>query len=243
MVKSYQKRNSLKILITGPSRGIGRNLAKYYKNLGYEVYGIARDEEKLKEVCDKYFICDLSNLDEVSEIGKKLSNVKFDIIILNAGISTPHSRDFPPLSAFKKVFDVNLLSIHSLLEHIDFKDSKLVFISSLASLLGAPTSLAYSASKRALNSYAESLYFGGANVILILPGFIKTDMTKNHTFYMPFLMELDEATKKIVKIIEKEKFFNPFPLRFYYIIKLFTLLPNGLKGKILKKYAKSDILE
>jgi len=233
----------LKILITGPSRGIGRSLAKYYKDKGYEVYGIARDEEKLKEICDKYFSCDLSNLDEVSEVSKKLSDVKFDIIILNAGISTPHSRDFPPIDAFKKVIDVNLLSIHALLEHIDFKDSKLVFISSLASILGAPTSLAYSASKRALNSYAESLYFAGVDVRLILPGFIKTDMTKNHTFYMPFLMDLDEATKKIVKIIEKDKFFNPFPLRFYYIIKLFKLLPDNLKRKILKKYAKSDIVE
>ncbi len=233
----------MKILITGASRGIGKALGEYYKNKGFEIWGIARDEEALKEVCDKYFVCDLSNIEEVSEISKKLSGVKFDMIILNAGISTPHSRDFPPIEAFKKVFDVNILSIHALLEHIDFKDSKLVFISSLASLLGAPTSLAYSASKRALNSYAESLYFAGIDAVLILPGFIKTDMTKNHTFYMPFLMDLDDAAKRIIKIIEKEKFYNPFPLRFYYIIKLFTLLPNNLKRKILKKYAKSDIVE
>ena len=233
----------MRVLITGASRGIGRSLANYYKHKGCEVWGISRDEEKLKEVCDKYFVCDLSNLDYVSSVSKTLSNIKFDLIILNAGISTPHSRDFPPIDAFKKVIDVNLLSIHALLEYIDFKNSRLVFISSLASLLGAPTSLAYSASKRALNSYAESLYFAGIDVVLILPGFIKTDMTKNHNFYMPFLMELDEATKRIVKIIKKDKFFNPFPLRFYYIIKLFSLLPNNLKRKILKKYVKSDIVE
>ncbi len=243
MVKSYQKRNELKILITGASRGIGKNLAKYYKAKGYEVWGMARNEDKLKAVCDKYFACDLGDLEKVREISKKLSGVKFDIIILNAGISTPHSSDFPPLEAFEKVFDVNLLSIHALLEYIDFKDSKLVFVSSLASLLGAPTSLAYSASKRALNSYAESLYYAGLDVVLILPGFIKTDMTKNHTFYMPFLMDLNKATKRMVKIIEKGKFFNSFPLRFYYIIKLFTFLPETLKRKILKKYAKSDIVE
>ncbi len=233
----------MKILITGASRGIGRSLAEYYKAKGYEIWGIARDGEKLKNVCDKYFACDLSDLEKVAEISRKLSSVKFDIIILNAGISTPHSSDFPPIEAFKKVFDVNLLSIHALLEHIEFKNSKLVFISSLASLLGAPTSLAYSASKRALNSYAESLYYAGVDAVLILPGFIRTDMTKNHNFYMPFLMDLDEATKRIVKIIQKDKFFNPFPLGFYYIIKLFTLLPAGLKRKILKKYAKSDIVE
>jgi len=233
----------LNVLITGASRGIGRSLAEYYKNKGANLYLIARDEEKLKELSDNYFAVDLSDFEKVREVSKKLSSVKFDLIILNAGISTPHSRDFPPFEAFKKVIDVNFLSIHALLEYIDFKDSKVVFISSLASLLGAPTSLAYSASKRALNSYAESLYFAGVDVRLILPGFIKTDMTKNHTFYMPFLMDLDEATKRIVKIIEKKKFFNPFPLRFYYIIKLFRLLPDNLKKNILKKYAKSDIVE
>jgi len=233
----------LNVLITGASRGIGRSLAEYYKNKGANLYLIARDEDKLKELSDNYFAVDLSDFDKVREVSKKLSSVKFDLIILNAGISTPHSRDFPPFEAFKKVIDVNFLSVHALLEYIDFKDSKVVFISSLASLLGAPTSLAYSASKRALNSYAESLYFAGVDVRLILPGFIKTDMTKNHTFYMPFLMDLDEATKRIVKIIEKKKFFNPFPLRFYYIIKLFRLLPDNLKKNILKKYAKSDIVE
>ena len=233
----------MNVLITGASRGIGRSLAEYYKSKGANLYLIARDEEKLKNLSDNYFAVDLSDFDKVKEVSKKLSTIKFDLIILNAGISTPHSRDFPPFEAFKKVIDVNFLSIHVLLEHIDFKDSKVVFISSLASLLGAPTSLAYSASKRALNSYAESLYFAGVDVRLILPGFIKTDMTKNHNFYMPFLMDLDEATKRIVKIIEKKKFFNPFPLRFYYIIKLFRLLPDNLKKNILKKYAKSDIVE
>jgi len=233
----------LNVLITGASRGIGRSLAEYYKSKGTNLYLIARDEEKLKDLSCNYFAVDLSDFDKVREVSKKLSTIKFDLIILNAGISTPHSRDFPPFEAFKKVIDVNFLSIHALLEYIDFKDSKVVFISSLASLLGAPTSLAYSASKRALNSYAESLYFAGVDVRLILPGFIKTDMTKNHNFYMPFLMDLDEATKRIVKIIEKKKFFNPFPLRFYYIIKLFRLLPDNLKKNILKKYAKSDIVE
>ena len=241
-MKLYQ-RADLKILITGASRGIGESLAKYYKKLGYEVYGVARDEQKLREICDNFFVCDLSNLDEVSQLSKKLSNIQFDLIILNAGISTPHSKDFPPFEAFQKVINVNLLSIHALLEHINFKNSKLVFISSLASLFGAPTSLAYSASKRALNSYAESLYFAGIDVVLICPGFIKTDMTKNHKFFMPFLMDLDEATFRIAKIIENGKFFNPFPLRFYYTIKLFKLLPDNLKRKILKKYAKSDIVE
>jgi len=233
----------LNVLITGASRGIGRSLAEYYKKKKANLYLIARDEEKLKNLSDNYFAVDLSDFEKVREISKKLSRVKFDLIILNAGISTPHSRDFPPFEAFKKVIDVNFLSIHALLEYINFKDSKVVFISSLASLLGAPTSLAYSASKRALNSYAESLYFAGVDVRLILPGFIKTDMTKDHKFFMPFLMDLDEAVKRIVKIIEKDKFFNPFPLRFYYIIKFFDLLPYKLKRNILKKYAKSDIVE
>ncbi len=233
----------MNILITGASRGIGKSLAMYYKKKGHNLYLIARDGEKLKKLSENYFAVDLADFDEVRNISKKLKEVKFDLIILNAGVSSLHSKDFPPFNAFEKVIDVNFLSIHALLENINFKNSKIVFISSLASLVGAPTSLPYSASKRAINSYAESLYFAGVDVRLILPGFIKTDMTKKHTFHMPFLMDLDKAGIKIVKIIESKKFFNPFPLRFYYIIKFFMLLPYGLKRKILKKYVKSDIAE
>jgi short-subunit dehydrogenase len=122
------------------------------------------------------------------------------------------------------------------------KKGKIVLISSLASLVGAPTSMPYSASKRALNSYAQSLRNllakDGIKVINILPGFIKTDMTAKNDFYMPFLMELKEGVDRIEKAIEEDKKEYAFPRRFYYLIKLFNLLPLSLQDKLLQKVAK-----
>jgi len=226
------------ILITGASRGIGRELINRYK--GHKIYAVARNIDNLKDLENVYPIeLDLLDFDKIKEVFSSL-DVSFDLVILNAGISLSHSNTFPSFKELKKVFDVNFFSNHILLEEIlpKMKNGKIVFISSLASIVASPTSLAYSASKRALNSYAQSLsglVYPDIKVINILPGFIRTDMTAKNSFYMPFLMELDEGVDRIVYAIEKEKAFYPFPKRFYYLIKLFSYLPQQIKDKILQK--------
>ena len=60
-------------------------------------------------------------------------------------------------------------------------------------------------------------------------------MTAKNNFYMPFLMELDKGVDRIVYAIEKEKTFYPFPKIFYYLIKLFSYLPQQIKDKVLQK--------
>jgi len=234
----------LNVIITGASRGIGRELLNRYLKKGAKVYAIARDVSSIENLDGVEAIAlDLSDLEAVERLSKRLSDKNIDVIICNAAISLPHSPNFTPFEDFKKTIDINFLSVHALLSHIapNMKSGKIVLISSLASLVGAPTSMPYSASKRALNSYAESLrnlLAPDIEVINILPGFIKTDMTAKNNFYMPFLMELEEGVDRIEKAIQKGKKVYAFPKRFYYIIKLFNLLPVGLRDKILQKVAK-----
>jgi len=232
----------LNVIITGASRGIGRELAKYYSKKA-KVFAIARDEDKLKELNVEAVKCDLSNIDEV----RKLKFKDIDMVICNAGISIPHSATFPKYEDFETLFKVNFLSIHALLENIipqmqKQKRGKIVLISSLASVVASPTSIAYSASKRAINSYAQSLrnmlYKDNIQVINILPGFIKTDMTDKNDFHMPFLMELDEGVSEIIYAIENNKKEYAFPKRFFYILKVFNMLPIAIQDKILKNLAK-----
>lgn len=239
----------MKIFITGASSGIGRELAKLYASSDNELILLARREERLKELClelqdaksTQIITADVSEFDTLQEKIKDIGAV--DMVILNAGISLGHSLELTPFKEFKKLYDVNLLSNHAILEILlplfkMQKSGKIVFISSLASLFSMPSSKAYSSSKRALNAYAEGIRYKyepyGIKVINILPGFIKSELTDKNSFYMPFLLSTKDGAKIIQKAIEKNKKVYAFPKRFYFFILLFRLFPDSIKHKIIK---------
>ena len=235
----------MNIIITGASSGIGYELAKRYKSQGHTLFLIARRVERLSEY-ENVYKCDVSDFDKLRNIIKDItSKHNIDMVIANAGVSFPHSNDFMEFNDFKKTIDVNFISIHALLEHIvpqmkQNKKGKIVFISSLASFVASPTSLAYSASKRALNSYAESLRNQLApfniKVINIQPGFIDTEMTAKNKFHMPFKLTLKDGVNHIEKAIAKNKKEYAFPFIFAYSVKFLSILPNTIKDFVLKSW-------
>lgn len=246
----------MRILITGATRGIGRGLAERYLGRGEQVIAIGRSRERLEELKERWgervevYQTDLADLEQVAQLGRGLKErgERIDMAIFNAGISLPHAPDFTPFPDFFKVFTVNFLSIHLLLEQILElipERGRIVLISSLASIIASPTSLPYSASKRALNSYGESLYYllRDRSVITILPGFIKTDMTAGHNFKMPFLMELEEALDRIGRAIEKRIPFYPFPYSFYLILRGLGMLPFPVRKWLFGKIVTTHLSE
>ena len=244
----------MKILITGASSGIGEALARLYATKDNELFLLARREKRLQELQNELaplakkveiVVCNVADFESLQQKMRELLDV--DMVILNAGISLGHSLEITPFAEFKKLYDVNVLSNHAILEvllpkFLEKKSGKIVFISSLASLLSMPSSKAYSSSKRALNAYAEGLRYkykkDGIKVINILPGFIKSEMTDKNSFKMPFFLSTEMGAKRIYDAIEVEKRFYPFPLRFYCIIKLLNLLPQFLRDKIINSLIK-----
>ena len=240
----------MKILITGASSGLGAELARQYASLDNTLILLARREDKLFALRHELFekcksvevvVADVTKFENLQEKIKKIGTV--DMVILNAGISIGHSLEITPFSDFKRLYDVNLLANHAILEvllpkFIEQKSGKIVFISSLASLISMPSAKAYSSSKRALNAYAESLRYkykkDGLKVINILPGFIKSELTDKNDFKMPFLLSTKDGVIKIKNAIDKNKRFYAFPLRFYLIIKILNLLPQFLRDKIVE---------
>jgi len=239
----------LKILITGASSGLGAELARQYATPENTLILLARREDKLFALRSELFekcksieiiVADVTEFKNLQEKIKKIGTI--DMVILNAGISIGHSLEITPFNDFKRLYDVNLLANHAILEvllpkFIEQKSGKIVFISSLASLISMPSAKAYSSSKRALNAYAESLRYkykiDGIKVINILPGFIKSELTDKNDFNMPFLLSTEDGVFKIKTAIEKNKRFYAFPLRFYLIIKTLNLLPQFLRDKIV----------
>jgi len=248
----FKDENEMKILITGASSGLGAEIARQYAKKENQLILLARREERLyelrKELYEKCQSIDIIVVDvtDFSVLQEKLREIdSLDMVILNAGVSLGHTMQedyIPTIAEFQKLFEVNILSVHAVLEILlplfkKQKSGKIVFISSLASLFSMPSSKVYSSSKRALNAYAEGIRYKynkyGIKVINILPGFIKSELTDKNEFDMPLILETSQGVSKIIRAIEKNRRQYIFPLRFYLIIKLLNLLPSFLREKIV----------
>lgn len=241
----------MRIVITGASSGLGEHLALHYASFENELVLLARRAERLEDVAKQcrargahveIVVADVNDFSFMRQIGKELAKTHIDRLILNAGVSVGHSGSVTPFEDFYTLFKTNFLSVHAFLEPIipalmEQKSGEIVFISSLASLITMPTSIAYSSSKRALNAYAEGLRYQlkpyGIEVMTILPGFIDSEMTQKNRFKMPFLLSSEAGVKRIVEAIAKKKRFYPFPLRFYLMIRATLLLPQFLRDWIV----------
>ena len=102
-------------------------------------------------------------------------------------------------------------------------------VASVAGYGGLPKALIYGASKAALINFAETLYFDlhgrGLGVYLINPGFVRTPLTANNDFRMPYLIDADQAAREIVAGLERGEFEIHFPKAFSRRLKLLRLLP------------------
>ena len=240
----------MKILITGASSGLGAELARQYATQENELILLARREDKLFSLRRELFeqtksidiiVVDVTDFELLQEKLKIINSL--DMVILNAGISLGHDGEgVPPLADFKRLYDVNIVSNHAILEvllplFVKQQSGKIVFISSLASLFSMPSSKVYSSSKRALNAYAEGIRYkynrDGIQVTNILPGFIKSELTDKNEFDMPLILDTKEGVRLIKSAIDKNKKFYAFPFRFYLIIKVLNLLPSFLREKIV----------
>jgi short-subunit dehydrogenase len=239
----------MKILITGASSGLGAEFARQYAASDNDLILLARRKERLKALqhelqnrCKSVTVVAV-DVTDFELLQKKIDLIEVpDLVILNAGVSLGHSGGIPTIKAFKHLYDVNVLANHAILEILLPKlqakrSGKIVFISSLSSLFTMPSAKVYASSKRALNAYAEGIRYkyasDGIEVINILPGFIKSELTDKNDFAMPFLLETDEGVRLMKKAIDKGKKFYAFPLRFYLIIQTINLLPSFLRERIV----------
>jgi len=243
----------LTVVITGASSGIGRELAVRYSKVASKLYLIARREDLLRElvlqlpdsVSVRTFAVDVTDFEALRTICQTICDdcETVDLVIANAGISSEHKTQLYDFWDFKKIIDTNLLGIAAIFDIFAHKmmaqrGGKLVAISSLASFVAFPTTAAYSASKRAVNSFLDSMRLllepQNIKVINIQPGFIRTPLTDKNGFKMPFLMELNYAADKIVAAINKNKKEYAFPFLFSLAAKNISRLPTSLRDRVVK---------
>ncbi len=247
--------NNKVIWITGGSSGIGKALAYKFANEGWQVALSARREELLNEISRSNnnihsFPLDVLNVEKCKEVFNKIVS-KFkniDIAVFSTGIHDPNSERKLNLESIRKIMETNFFgtinSVNSVYNY--FKDKKsghISIVSSVAGYRGLPMAGAYCASKSALISYAESLYFEmkrfNVRVSVVNPGFIKTPMTNQNPFPMPMIVSAEFAAEEMFKGLTKSNSFEiHFPKKFTFIMKILKIMPNWLYLKLIKKGMK-----
>lgn len=240
------------VLITGASSGIGRSLAVELARRGATLGLLARRADVLQEIVAEVegagghalaLTADVKDAEAVRAAADQLraSYGQIDLLIANAGVGA--TTDVKDLRAREvaEVININVLGVVNsvtavLPEMIERGQGHLVAISSLAGYRGLPKSGAYCASKAAVSAFFESLRLDllgtGVDVTIIHPGFIKTPLTAGRHAQMPFLMELQDATRKIVSAIEARKKSYAFPWQLASLVRAAMLMPNFLYDRI-----------
>lgn len=174
-------------LITGASKGIGKNLAEKMLVKGYFVIGTSRNGE-IKEFENKYFYSlklDLSNPSSIENAHKEIFNKfnKIDILINNAGIGPDLDTYFPKKKSFDQTFNVNVNGTVFFTEPLIELITRNGIILNVSSKMGSldvckrTDSVAYRMSKSALNMYTKILtnrLNEKVRVAAIHPGWVKT---------------------------------------------------------------------
>lgn len=251
--------NNKVIWITGASSGIGRSLALKFANEGWVVAASARREDLLKELNSvnqniHSFPLDVTNIDQCKTVFKSIIE-KFkdvEISVFGTGIHDPRSEKSFNLEKIREITEVNyfgtLNCINAVYDYYKNKESgQISIVSSVAGYRGLPAAGAYCASKSALSSFAESLYFEmkrkNVRVSLVCPGFIKTPMTDKNDFPMPMIKSPEFAADQMYTgLIKKTGFEIHFPKAFTFLMKFLKILPSSIYFKIVEKGMKKITL-
>jgi len=237
---------TLRVVISGASSGLGLALAQHYLQNGAHVAAYARRAEPLEKLSAQYpgkvscyplDVCDAAALHAAAHDFIKRVGVP-DIVIANAGVSHGTLTDYAEdIDAFQEVLNTNVVGVVKTFQPYmsalrQAGSGTLVGIASVAGFRGLPGSEAYSASKAALISYLESLRIelrgSGVGVVTLCPGFIKTPMTDINPYPMPFILQVDDAARRMARIIAARRSFAVVPWQMAIVGYVLKRLPNCL---------------
>ena len=185
-------------LITGATRGIGKQIALTLAKEGYNIaLNYRKENEELEalknEIEQNNVKCltvqgDVSNFEDCENIVKETINEfeKIDVLVNNAGITKDMLLARMKEEDFKQVIDVNLVGTFNMTKNaisymMKARQGRIINISSAVGVVGNAGQTNYSASKAGIIGFTKSLAkeVASRNILVnaVAPGFIETSMT------------------------------------------------------------------
>lgn len=232
----------MKVVITGASSGLGREVARLFIKDGHDVTVCARRTELLKELAENADNVKTEHLDVNSDdcANKLLSLLsdggKADIYFHASGIGC-HNVELD-LQKEYNVLNTNCIGFAKCIDTAFnyFRENgggHIAAISSIAGTMGLGAAPSYSASKAFNNTYLQALAqlstMTGSNVCItdIRPGFVKTAILDPNRHY-PMTMSVEYAARKIYKAILKRKRKAVIDWKYAILVALWKILPDWL---------------
>ena len=191
------------ILITGANRGLGLEFCRQYSQQGARIIACCRQPEtatELKILAQSYWQLtihplDVSDFAQIEQLAAQLKDETIDIIISNAGVygdSAHHRFGALNYDSWEDTLRINTLApvklIESFLSQLQKSDNATVV--AITSLMGSISdnssggSICYRSSKAALNAAMKTLAINLKDdriaVLILHPGWVKTDMGGNN---------------------------------------------------------------
>ena len=220
----------MKVLITGASSGIGRDIAKEFAKRNYEIVLVARSVDKLetirKEIFEEYRASvyfeavDLTSRNNCIQLFNKHKDV--DILVNNAGLGDFGLFEKTNLVKDLSLIDTNITALHILTKLYlrEFKsrnDGKILNVASIAGFLPGPLMATYYATKSYVVRLSESIREelkkekSRVQISILCPGPVKTNFNNvaNVKFDIKSLSSEYVAEYAVNKLLEGKFYIVP----------------------------------
>jgi len=209
------------IVITGASQGLGKVLAKAFKQENAQVVISSHDKENLErtaqELSVEHFLADVTSFDNVKKLGEYVVEKygKIDFWINNAGIQiAPSFMEDIDIKKLHNLFEINFFGYFygcqiALSQMKKQKSGVIININSTAGLDGKPEISAYASSKFAIKGLTESIRREvkdlDIKILGVFPGGMQTDIYKEkYPDDLKDYMEVDTVVEKVISNLKSD---------------------------------------
>lgn len=232
--------------VVGASSGIGAALASELADRGDRLAISGRRRDRLEQLAGARMQvqpCDATDRAAVQSAAAAVTDVLggIDVAVYSAGTWRQMDVDHWDPAVIREHFEVHVLGLANLIEAVlpgmlARGSGTIVGVSSVAGYRGLPRAEAYSSAKAGQQLLLESLRADlaprGLRVVTVCPGFVRTEMTEGNVFPMPWLMEADDAARRIADGLAHGKPEIVFPVPMMVAMKLARLVPVRAWGRL-----------
>jgi len=247
-----------RVVVTGATSGLGREMARQLGARGCRVALTGRRRNKLEPAAEETRQAGavdvlplhgtVTDLDAVRRHYERIHEAwgGLDVAILNAGVGdSRHARDFTA-DDYRWTFETNLFGVCNWMEVVlpDMRErgsGVIAGISSPAGWRGFPQTGSYSSSKAALSTMLESIRIDlrgtGVTIVNVCPGWVKSEITaRNDPKDMYMVLETSDGAARILRGIERRRRVVHFPFPLTHLLRYVVRpMPGWLYDRVITK--------